>query len=254
MRRIAARATLLAGLALALAAGCAYGAYVFADGILVKAEGTFTPSVLPLHAYKPITLQGHINISIPSHGVPPAVASFNVDFGHDGRLQTQGLPVCQPEKLADTTPGQARKICKNAIVATGNVEALIHQPGEPQVPVRAPLTAFNGPPEGGNPTVVFHSYNWFPKSETYVVTAPIVRSKGRRLAFHIDAEVPPIAEGYGSITHVDLKVGKTYRYKGRELSYTSAHCPDGVLEAHGRITFVTGTVIAGSLYRPCSAE
>jgi hypothetical protein len=87
-----------------------------------------------------------------------------------------------------------------------------------------------------------------------VVPAPIIKSKGRRQSFHVDVEVPPLAAGYGSITHADIKIGKRYRYKGRELSYTSARCPDGVLEVHGRITFANGTIIEGTVFRPCSAK
>jgi hypothetical protein len=245
---------MLGGVLLVLTGAGAYAGLVKVEGIILKAEGSFSPRVLPKKAYAPIALKGHVNISAADHGVPPALTRVNVDFGRNGKLQTVGLPVCPPEKLAGTTPGQARGLCKNAIVATGNVEALIHRPGEPQVPVRAPLTVFNGPPQGGSPTVVFHSYTWFPESETFVVSAPILRPKHGPLGFHVDVEVPPIAEGYGSITHADLKVNRLYRYKGRELSYTSARCGDGILEVHGRVTFATGTVIEGSLYSPCSAE
>jgi hypothetical protein len=254
MGRTAVRIGLVGGILLALTAAAALAGVVRTDGIILKAEGSFTPSVLPPRAYRPITLRGHVNISTDDHRVPPAVTRFDIDFSHDGRLQTRGLPVCSPEEIGGTTPDQARKLCGDAIVATGNVEALIHLPEQPQVPVRTPLTVFNGPPQGGNPTVVFHSYSWFPESETYVVSAAIIRPTGRHPSFHVDVEVPPIADGYGSITHADIKIGKSYRYRGRELSYTSAHCPDGVLEAHGRMTFANGTVIAGSVYRPCGAD
>jgi hypothetical protein len=254
MGRRAVRIGLAGGILLALVAGAAYAAVVKVDGIIVKAQGSFTPRVLPKRAYEAIVLGGHVNIATADHRIPPALTGFNVDFSHDGRLQTKGLPECPPERIQNTRPGQARELCKGAIVGTGNVEALIQLPGQPQVPVRTPLTAFNGPPQEGNPTVVFHAYTSFPEPETFVVSAPIVRSKGGRLGFHINAEIPPIAEGYGSLTHGDIRVGKKYRYKGRERSYTSAHCPDGVLEAHGRLTFATGTVIAGTVYSPCSAE
>lgn len=253
MGRRAVRIGLVGAMALAIAASAAYSAVVRVDGIIVKAQGSFTPRVLPKRAYAPIRLGGHVNISTADHLVPPALTGFNVDFSHDGRLQTAGLPVCRPELIQNTRPGQARELCKDAIVGTGNVEALIQLPGQPQVPVRTPLTAFNGPRQEGNPTVVFHTYTSFPESETFVVTAPVVRSGGR-LGFHIDVQVPPIADGYGALTHGDIRVGKKYRYRGRELSYTSAHCPDGVLEAHGRLTFATGTVIAGTVYSPCSAR
>jgi len=248
------RIAMLGGILLALMAGGAYAALVKVNGIVLKAEGSFAPKVLPKRAYAPITLKGHVNISTPGHRVPPAVTKVNADFSDNGKLQTKGLATCSPDKLQGTTPGQARRRCEDAIVGTGNIEALVHRPGEEQVPVRTPLTIFNGPPQNGLPTVVFHTWTWYPESETYVVTAPIIKRQGGPLGFHIDVEVPPIAEGYGSITHADIKVGKTYTYKGHEMSYTSARCSDGVLEVHGRVTFAEGTVIEGELYQACSAE
>jgi hypothetical protein len=254
MGRRAVRAGLVGGILLALVAGAAYAAVVKVDGIVVKAQGSFTPTVLPKRAYEDIALGGHVNIATADHRVPPALIGFNLDFSNDVRLQTKGLPVCPPERIQNTGPAQARKLCGGATVATGNVEALIQLPGQPQVPVRTPLTAFNGPPQEGNPTVVFHTYTSFPEPETFVVSAPIIRQKGRRLSFHIEAEIPPIAGGYGSFTHGDIEIDRKYRYRGQELSYTSAHCPDGILEIHGRLTFANGTVIAGTLFNPCSAR
>jgi hypothetical protein len=116
------------------------------------------------------------------------------------------------------------------------------------------LTVFNGPPTGGNPTVIFHSYNPFPTAETFVVAVPILAKKFGAQGFHVDLEVPPIAGGYGSITHGDIKISRKYTYKGRELSYTSARCADGLLEAHGEVTFADGTVVAGNVDRPCSVK
>lgn len=254
MGKISLKIAVLGGVLIAISAGMAYAALVRVNGIILKAEGSFTPSVLPRRAYAPVTIQGHVNISTPSHGVPPAMTQLNLNFSHEGKVETKGLPTCQSEQLLNTTPSQARSICKGAIVGTGTIEALVRLPGKPQVPVRTPLTIFNGPPVGGSPTVIFHSYNPFPSAETFVVTAPILAKKFGAQGFHVNLEVPPIAGGYGSITHGDIKIGRKYTYKGRELSYTSARCADGLLEAHGEVTFADGTVVAGNVDRSCSVK
>ncbi|HWB68978.1 MAG TPA: hypothetical protein VG518_03290 [Solirubrobacterales bacterium] len=255
MRKLLLRIAIVAGaLLVAVGAAATDAALVKVGKLVLRADGSFLPSILPKQAYSPITLKGHVNVSSVDHGVPPAVTDVELDFGHNGKLQTLGLPTCPPEKLAGTTPGQARKRCKGAIVATGNVEALVQRPGEPRVPIRTPVTVFNGPPEGGNPTVVFHTYTWFPESETFVVSAPVKRERKGPIAFHVDIAIPPIAGGYGAITHGDIRIGRRYTYKGREMAYTSAHCPDGLLEAHGRVTFDNGVVIEGTIFKPCSAD
>jgi hypothetical protein len=254
MRKPKLLVAILIGVLLSLTATGTNAALVKVGKLVLRADGSFQPSVLPKWKYAPITLKGHINISTPDREVPPAMTRIELDFGRNGKLQTLGLPTCSPQKLEGTTPGQARSRCKGAIVATGNIEALVHRPDEPQVVVRTPLTVFNGPPVEGRPSVVFHSYTWFPESETFVVLAPIEKPDKGPVGFHVDVEVPPIAGGYGSITHGDMRVSRNYDYKGRELTYTSAHCPDGLLEAHGRVTFSNGVIIEGSIFRPCNAD
>lgn len=254
MRKSKLLILLLAGLLLSLTTTGTNAALVKVGKLILRADGTFQPSVLPKWHYAPITVKGHINISTPEREVPPALTRIELDFGRNGKLQTVGLPTCSPAKLEGTTPGQARSRCKDAIVATGNVEALVQRPGEPRVVVRTPLTVFNGAPAGGFPSVIFHSYTWFPEPETFVVSAPVEKPKKGPVGFHVDVEVPPIAGGYGSITHGDIKLGRTYTYKGQERAYTSAHCPDGLLEAHGRLTFANGVIIEGGVFRPCNAD
>ena len=66
--------------------------------------------------------------------------------------------------------------------------------------------------------------------------------------------MPPIAAGRGSLVHLDVKVGKRYRYRGSERSYTSARCGDGIFRTRGRFTFADGTVIEGSVEKACTVR
>lgn len=236
-----------------LAAGDATAALVRTGTLVLRADGGFTPLLLPRRAYAPISFQGHVDIASTGSGPPPALQSASIDFDRDGRLTTAGLPVCPPASIEGTASGEARQRCRAAIVGSGHVSAVVTLPGEGPVVVSSPLTLFNGPREGGNPTIVAHAQTTYPSPETYVVVAPIQRLASR-YSYRATFEVPTIAGGYGALTHVDLKIGRRYRSHGVERSYLSARCSDNVLETRGRFGFADGTIVAGTVFKACNSR
>jgi hypothetical protein len=243
---------LLAG-ALALLAGSAANAASVRVGTLVlKADGGFEPQVLPKRTFAPIRFQGHGDISTTDGSVPPALQHVKLEFDRDGRLTTTGLGVCRPAQIETATPGQARRVCRGAIVGTGHVTAAVPLPLLGRFELRSPLTLFNGPRENGDPTVVGHAQAPFPISETYVVVVPIERRRGT-FGYRASFDVPTIAGGLGALTHVDTRIGRRYRAGGRERSFVSARCSDGVLQTQGYFSFADGTVVYGSVFKACHA-
>lgn len=218
--------------------------------LVLRADGGFQPHVLPRRAYAPISFQGFADIRTTDSSPPPALQHVRLSFDRDGRLTTAGLAVCAPAKIEGTAPAEARRRCEAAIVGRGHVSATITLPGQASVENDSALTIFNGLRQGGNPTVIAHASTTFPSFETYVVVVPIERRSGP-YSYRLDFEVPAIAGGYGALTHIDLKIGKRYRFRGAERSYVSARCSDGILETHGRFTFVNGMVFAGPVEKPC---
>jgi hypothetical protein len=241
------------GLSIALAAaGVAVGERVQAGNIIVDVDGGFTPSKLPKKTPAPITLKASADISTADGTVPPPLQQLVLNFDRNGSVQTKGLPVCTPAKLENTTSPVARKKCKSSIVGTGTASALIAFPDQPALPASSPLTIFNGPKMGGNPSVVIHAYLTIPAPTTFVIPSPITRGKGR-YRYRVVSNIPPIAGGYGSLTHFDFKIHKIWKVKGKRVSYASAHCSDGRLQASGEFTFGDGTVMSGSVFRPCKS-
>ena len=237
---------------LLLAAG-ASAALVKVGPLVLRADGGFAPRTLPRHTYAPIHFQGHASIASTVPGPPPALQQAIIEFDRDGRLTTVGLPTCSPIRLAGTTPEEARRMCQSSIVGVGHVSAEVALPGVAPIEETSPLTLFNGPRVGGNPTVIFHAQGTYPGTETYVVVMPIEPLRGA-YAYRTTLNVPPIAAGHGSLTHVDVKIGKQYSFHGTPRSYTAARCSDGVLATKGQFTFSDGTIIYGAVEKPCSVR
>jgi hypothetical protein len=238
--------------AVALAAVLAPAARVEYGNLVITANGGFHPNTLPRNSYAPIRIYGHATIKTKDGTTPPPLQSILFLIDRNGHLETRGLPVCQPGKLANTTVEQARAACKNAIVGTGTVKAIITLPGQPPVPSTSPLTFFNGSRQGGNATVVIHAYTTVPEPTTYVVVTTIEKVHKGRFGYQVSTDIPSIAGGYGSLTAGSFKIKRVYNYKGHTYGYTSARCTDGVLQARGRFTFTDGTIIEGSVFVPCN--
>lgn len=220
--------------------------------LVLTANGGFEPRLLPKHTYAPIRFEGRATIEMLNGAQPPALRRVRLDFDRDGKLTTAGLATCAPHSIADATPAQARRTCAAALVGTGSVTASVALPGRAAVDVSSPLSLFNGPRVDGNPTAVAHARNTFPETETYVVVIPIEQRRGT-YRYRATFDIPPIAGGAGAITRVEAKVGRRYRAGGKERSYVSARCSDGILQTFGLAHFADGTVISGSLYKGCRA-
>jgi hypothetical protein len=245
----------VAALATAALAAGANGALLKVGKLVVRTDSTFTPDTLPKSTFAPVFVHGTASIRSTDGGPPPALSHLVIALDRNNKLETHGLPSCDPAQIANTTPLQARNLCPRAIVATGHISSRISRPGERAFGSTSPLTAFNGPKIDGDATVIVHSYMQFPQAETYVVTARLIGSGGNGShGYHLVADLPPIAGGYGVLTHGDVKIGRRYKFRGRTLSYTSARCLSGILFVHGRFVFADGTVLEGSIFRPCSVR
>lgn len=240
----------LLGLCALVVATSASGALVKVNGIVVHADGGFTPQTLPRHDYAPISFKGFVDINPGGARPVPPLREVRLDFDRDGRLSTKGLPICSPEQIEGTTTTVARRRCADALVGTGHAEAVVPIEGGAAVVITTPLSVFNGPRQDGHPTAVGHGRVTFPSPQTYVEQIPIERRRGA-YAYRATIEVPEFAEGRAVLSHVDAEIGRRYRAGGRDRSYTSARCSDGVLETRGRLEFADGTVIEGDVFRAC---
>lgn len=249
MKRLLTIGTVL--LTAALLAGPSSAATIKAEGLVLHAEGGFEPQVLPRKAFAPISFQGYFDIAASDGGEPAALQEAVLEFDRNGRLDTTGLATCAPAQIAETTTQQARSDCKAAIVGTGHLTAMIGLPGLPGLSASSLLTIFNGPPLNGNPTVVLHAHTIFPTIQTFAILVPIEPLSGS-YSYRATIDVPPIAGGFGALTHVDAKIGRRFMVDGQQRSYVSARCSNGVLQTHGSFTFTGDTTLSGTVFKPCT--
>jgi hypothetical protein len=239
---------------LLVGAGSALALRLQIGNIVVVTDGGFTPTTLPKHKFAPIKLQGYGKISTVDGGLPPILQQIVLWFDKNGEVETRGLPICTPAKLAATTTATARKLCPGAIVGTGFGKAVVNFPEQPSIPASSPITIFNGAPKNGNPTVLAHAHLTVPAPTTFIVPIEIQRVNDGRYGFKTVAEIPKIAGGAGTPIYGRLKIGREWTYKGQRLSYVNAGCPDGRLQAKGEFSFKDGTVLKGTLLKPCTGR
>ena len=237
---------------LALTTG-ASGALVEYENLVLHANGGFKPRTLPHARYAPIDFKGHFDINSKDGSRPLPLERVVLDFDRDGRLAVAGLPTCPAERIDEASVAEARRLCRGAIVGSGHIEAQVTLLSGTTVPARSALTIFNAPPVAGHPAVVLHAQTTTPATQTFAIVVPIVR-RGGEYRYRATIEVPPIAGGLGSLTHLDGEIGRRYEADGKKRSYVVARCSDNILRTRGGFTFAGGTLIEGSVEKYCRSE
>jgi hypothetical protein len=235
-----------------LAGGAANAALVKTGNLVLTADGGFTPQKLPRRAYAPIDFKGHADLRTVDGALPAQLQQLVIDFDRDGRLNTDGLTSCRfPQNLEGTSSLEARSTCGGALVGEGRVVVLIAPPGAAPVKTASELLIFNGPREEGHPTAILHARFDFPSPQTYLITVPIEKRPGP-FRYRATIDLPSIAAGRGALVHIDATIGRRYRFQGKQRSYVTARCGDGIFRTHGRFTFSDGMIIDGSVEKPCT--
>jgi hypothetical protein len=251
---VAVAAVLVFAVASALAAHEVTKVHIVAGNLVVDGQGGFTPTALPKNVDAPIRIYGSGKISTVDGELPPVLKTIQFEFDKHGSVDTTGLPKCTPGKLQATTVPQARKLCPGAIVGTGFGHAVVKFPEQAPIPANSPITLFNGPRKGGDPTVLAHAYTTVPAPVTFVVPIRIETIHNGRYGYRVNAEIPKIAGGAGIPISGSIRVERKWTYKGKKHSYINARCADGRLQATGTFGFKDGTLLSGTFLRPCQVR
>lgn len=228
------------------------------DGNLrISFKGDFTPRSLPRDRPAPVTvdLQGAISTTDGSH--PPALRRIEIALNRNGRLTTRGLPACAGARLQATSTETALERCRPALVGRGDFKADVQFPSISPVPAAGRMLAFFGRKDGG-PALLLHLYASAPVRTTFILPLAISHRAKGQFGTVLSAEIPTLAGGVGSVTEIDLRIGRNYTYRGQRHSFISASCaappgfPGAIFSlARGSFYFVGGKKIDTTLARDC---
>lgn len=257
-RPLFALAASVAALALLVAGGTALAGdkpvTVEAGNLVFTFNGGFSPKALPKKKMAPITLTASGKIATKDGTHPPALKEAIVETDKNGAVFVKGLPVCKSGQLQSRTTSAAKKACPKAIIGGGNTQVEVQFPEQKPIPVSSALTVFNGGQKGGTTTFYIHAFFSAPVSGAIVTTVKIKKTNRGRYGLKSVATIPKIANGAGSVKSFNLRIGKTYTYKGKKVSVLSARCTDGKLQAFATSVFADGTKASAGIVRTCRSK
>lgn len=242
------RSTLIAGLAVfaaaAILASAAFAGPVgapvpSADGNSQAVGSVIAPKNLFKKTFTPASLEVTTKLT-STQPVPSPTTHVVIDFDKNAKIFTKGIPTCDPSKLQNVSTEVALQQCASAKIGSGTAEALLPV-GSQIFTVNQTVTAFNGVPKGGKPTVLLHAYGTTPIQTTLVLVGTVSSFDKEGYGPRLDVEVPLLAGGAGALTYFNVKIDKKYQYKGKPVSFLSAKCPASKkLKTRSTFTFKDG--------------
>lgn len=220
--------------------------------LCVGDDGGISPSKLPKHGSAPITarLVGEIGTRDGSH--PPALRSVELDVDRTIGIDAVGLPICKARQIEARDTAAARSACGGAMVGSGQAEVEVAFPEQAPFSASGPVVLFNGGVHGPTTLVLAHAYVDVPAPTAVVTRATVTRIHRGRFGLHVAAQIPRIAGGAGSVTKVELKVGRRFTYKGQKASFLVASCPTGSWVTRGNVLFDDKTELGLTHVFPCT--
>lgn len=208
-----------------------------AGNICVADDGGISPSNLPRSGKAPVSarLSGEISTRDGSH--PPALQALSLEIDRTIGVDAVGLPACRAGQLQSRSSADARRACGSATVGSGTAEVEVSFPEQTPFRSTGPLLLFNAGVRGRTTSVLLHAYVNVPAPTAIVTRATVTRIHNGRYGLRIDARIPKIAGGAGSVTAFHLKVGRRFTYRGRKKSFLVAGCPTGRWLTRGHVLF-----------------
>lgn len=242
MRRQLVILTLLALAVLAASAPAKVREYeiIQKGNLRVKFGAEFTPSTLPRERPAPITVEvaGEITTTDGSH--PPPLRKLEIAINRHGRISTEGLPTCTAPLLQSTTTKEALARCGNARVGSGSFRAQLALGVGKDVPATGRVTVFNSR-HNGKPALLLHLFIGVPVRVTMVVPITIGHRKEGEYGTVLRALIPKLGGGLGSVTEIELMLGRRYTFAGERRSYLAAACDAPAEIEEGAFRFLRGS-------------
>jgi hypothetical protein len=191
------------------------------ENIRVTFDADFAPHALPRQQPAPIKVRIEGKIATTDGTHPPALRRLEIAMHRSGRLFSKGLPTCSAPLLQSTDTKNAMDRCGSALVGRGNFRADVTLGRE--VLATGRIRAFNSR-QNGKQSLLLHLFAAVPVRFTLVVPLTIGQRREGQFGTVLRARVPKLGAGLGSITQIQLAIGREYTYRGKRRSYASAAC------------------------------
>ncbi len=238
--------------AASLLAGGANAALIKVGNLVLKADGGFTPRQLPRNTYEPIDFRGLADLINTDGSRPRRCRKCGSTSTATAGSTPAGCRSASRRAGRHATPAEARNRCAERDHRhRPRRRDLSPSKAQPPMPASSAMTLFNGPRQDGNPTVIGHARTTVPAVQTFVITIPIER-RPRRLPLprHLRrARRSPAAAAPHPHRRQDRPPLQLPRQR-TQLRLRPLH--DGVIRTHGRFLFADGTIIDGSIEKPCT--
>jgi len=205
------------------AAALAWGAVEKSGNVLVDFDVEFSPHSLPRQAPAPIAVTIKGTVSTTDNSQPPPLQWLEIELNRNGRLYTKGLPSCSPSLLQSTSSSEAKARCGGALVGQGKFSVDLALGSSKPVVSTGKILAFNGR-RAGKPALLLHLFGGVPVRFTLVVPLRIGHRRDGEFGTVLRTRIPKLAVGFGSISQIDLSLGRRWFFAGKRRSYLSAAC------------------------------
>lgn len=226
---------------------------VRAGNMVLTLNGDVQPEALPKHEFAPLGFWGSAKLSTVDGSHPPALEKSLFDVDKDVVISVEGLPACRIEQLEARATKAAEAACGGAILGRGTATVEVAFPEQKPFDSTGPLIFFNGGERNGVVKVLAYAYVSVPAPTAVVATAEIKPVSKGAYGLRVETEFPRIAGGAGSVVAARFSMRRVYTLKGRRRSVISGRCRDGRLQARGVFDFSDDSVLAGSIFRACTA-
>jgi hypothetical protein len=212
----------------------------------------------------------YTRLFLQGYGRPvPEAAIFDIHAPDELKFNTKGLPRCDPAAIRNQSADAAKQICADALLGSGYADAYLQGPT-----LHGDTVLFNGTPQNGNPTVLFHSTAGTPVTLISEMQDSPLPGHGTlfrtRVAQSAGGAVPdgiPIVDTGFTISrkYTDKQIlkkakkakkqGNTKKYKKlkkkSKKSWVQARCTDGAGVTRVEVTYTSGSPQSDETVQPC---
>lgn len=225
--------------------------------LVVNFDGGITPRALPRTGVAPVAVSVDSTFkSNDGSDPPPQLRTISIGINRAGKIFDRGLPTCRVRKIQPTTIRAAKRICGDAIVGSGHVSVRVHFENQPPFTFKGPLLVFHAKRHNGKRRLLAQVYGRKPPS-AFVLNFKIAKTSGE-FGTVIYTSLPKVARRWAYVTHFDMRLRRTYAYRGKRRSYVSAGCaaPEGFPGAvypfaRSNFGFAGGKHVITTIIRDC---